>query len=462
MKSLRVLFLTTEMAPLTADSPRARGVQFQSRAMAELGVEVTVAVPGHLVPDDSRLGLARRLSPVLVPSDSTHAPASYQVNLHEGFSASGRVSLVVIDISGADEAAGPVHDIATFGHTALCLAKEQDTWPDVLIAGPGTEAALALAKARGDAESPAPVAIYEMQSLDDSPEVGEALAQADRIVVPSKSWELALRKHIADPRQKRSRPSKLLGAVGDSLCGIPVGIDSTEWNPHQDSSLVKNFMADPGAGKARHKERIQKQLGLRLRPEVALVAVTSPLDPNVLTYGVAIELARANLQLAVLADPEVDAVCLRHLERLANVRKNQIGIFKSADAEARLAFEHQLVAGADFALVPREFSPSPLSELYFMRYGAAPIAPATGNCADVLVEFDGPSATGSGFLFAPAHDLEALMAAVHRAVREFDKKSHRDALRERVMSVDLSWKAPAQRYVNAILDLLRSMQRLAA
>jgi starch synthase len=458
MKSLRVLYIAAELSPLTGDGPRARENHYLPRALAELGVNVTVALPGHAVSDPSRLGLARRLSPLSIPGDA----GPREVIVYEGSSAGGRVNMLVLDWA-SDTQAGGDPDGAAFCRAALDLARARDWWPDVVMAGHGTEPALALAKAATQPSGDGPPAtVFLLRSLEEDAPVREALAHADRIVVASSSWAEALLQRIEENPKSRAPGVKLLAAMRDRVRGVTAGVDSIAWNPRRDSTLAAVFSRDPQAGKAQHKQELVAELGLRARGgSPPLIAVLGPLDPNIITFGVANSLAQCNAHLAVLAHAERDAASLRHLQRLLHQSPTRVAIRTFDDAGPHHAFERRLLAAADFALIAHEFSPAVLNELYCTRYGVVPIAPNTGSFADDVVEFDALTATGSGFLFAPG-DSEQLLAAVHRALHAHHKQEGFAVLMNRVMSLDLSWKTAAQRYVNILVDLLEERRRLAA
>ena len=253
----------------------------------------------------------------------------------------------------------------------------------------------------------------------------------------------------------------LVGPVAQRVRGVTPGIDSLEWNPRRDSSVAADFLADPAGHKARHKETLQRQLGLRVTPRLPLIALVGPVDPTSLTYTAATELSQRNIELVVLANRQRDHETLRGLDRLANQSSTRIAIRTPDDPHDARTFEHTLMAAADFALFAPPPGPGTLSELYCMHYGAVPIAPRSGTFADTLVEFDSVTATGSGFLFEPG-DGEHLVAAVDRALRVYARPGSTSALTGRAIEMDLSWQTAAQRYVNLFLEVLREKGQLAA
>jgi starch synthase len=121
--------------------------------------------------------------------------------------------------------------------------------------------------------------------------------------------------------------------------------------------------------------------------------------------------------------------------------------FPGEAAFARAASEplvHRIFAAADIVLVPSRFEPCGLVQMYAQRYGALPVAHATGGLSDTVVDCDASLETGTGFLFQEP-TVPALLGAVQRAISAFASPRW-PALRRRVMRLDLGWDRPARRY----------------
>jgi starch synthase len=110
---------------------------------------------------------------------------------------------------------------------------------------------------------------------------------------------------------------------------------------------------------------------------------------------------------------------------------------------------HQIVAGADFLLVPAKSDPGGVDALYGHHYGTPPIAHATGGLIDTVLDAapGSPAAKkANGFLFAPL-SADALTAAVMRAVAAYrDRRAYRQ-LQKAGMALDVGWDAVGARYM---------------
>jgi starch synthase len=115
-----------------------------------------------------------------------------------------------------------------------------------------------------------------------------------------------------------------------------------------------------------------------------------------------------------------------------------------------LAYDERLArlvcAGGDAYLMPSEFEPCGLGQLYSMHYGAPPVVHLTGGLADSVVDADDDPQAGNGFGFH-GYSSANLEAAVLRAAAVFrDEPDRWSAIQRNGMSQDWSWAARAGEY----------------
>ena len=99
----------------------------------------------------------------------------------------------------------------------------------------------------------------------------------------------------------------------------------------------------------------------------------------------------------------------------------------------------RIVAGSDFTLMPSRFEPCGLTQMQAQRYGALPIAHATGGLADTID--DGTT----GFLFSTLSS-DGLMEACHRAFDAHDDEGQLAGMRRAAMARCFSWSGAAAEY----------------
>jgi starch synthase len=244
----------------------------------------------------------------------------------------------------------------------------------------------------------------------------------------------------------------LLAWRARDLTGILNGIDTTVWNPAADPHIARTYTAESLADKAENKRVLQARMGLEPAADVPLLALISRLTyqkgPDILLAG-AEQLLGLGAQLVVLGsgDPPLENAFVQ----LAAAHPGRVGVQIGFDE----ALSHLIEAGADVFLMPSRYEPSGLNQMYSQRYGTPVVARATGGLADSVTDCTPETleaGTASGFLFTEPTP-EALLAAVGRAVDAFRTPGVWARLQRRGMAMDFSWDASARRY----LDLYRAL-----
>src|SRR4029450_5560423 len=60
---------------------------------------------------------------------------------------------------------------------------------------------------------------------------------------------------------------------------------------------------------------------------------------------------------------------------------------------------HLIEGGADIFLMPSQFEPCGLNQMYSLRYGTVPLVRATGGLYDTVRNYDATTGEGTGFTF---------------------------------------------------------------
>ncbi|HWN65981.1 MAG TPA: glycogen/starch synthase [Haliangium sp.] len=460
MNTLCILHVASELAPLTGNGLLAREVSHLSSAMAELGLDVTVAVPGHRIPEPTSVGLARRLRPLVVPATAPgtgdRAVDAFESTVHEGKLAGGRVKVLALDVPAGlrEDAQRGAWAFCQAAVTAMQAGLRPGAAPDVVIVGPGTELAASLARAvwRGDH---APLTLLALRDQSDLSTVTEIMPHVDLVVASSPSRAEQVRALPATDPLGRA----LEGAVQrQAIHGILGGIDTLAWNPQHDGLDSRNDMDHLAASKAERKRQLKRRLGLRGGAQASLLALVGPFDDDVLTETAAEELALCDTLLVVLAHAERDRVASQRFEHLARRGRGVLLSFATLDELRTL--ERELLCAADFALFAGRHPNTALCELQAMHYGVAPIAVRGPVYSDLLTEFEMRTGTGSGFLF-DADRQGSLAAAVDRALRVYRQPRAFKVLIERAVRFDLSWRTAAIRHTELIIEARRGRHRPA-
>ena len=109
----------------------------------------------------------------------------------------------------------------------------------------------------------------------------------------------------------------------------------------------------------------------------------------------------------------------------------------------------------DISLIPSRFEPAGLSAMYSLKYGALPVARATGGIQEIIEDYDptsDPPEAGHGFL-CYEYSTEAFWDSIKRAREIFREHDVWAKLKERAMARNFSWEASAQRYEELYAEL---------
>jgi starch synthase len=226
------------------------------------------------------------------------------------------------------------------------------------------------------------------------------------------------------------------------LSGILHGADYERWNPQNDELLPAEFDSENLAGKTICRDALLADLQLAPKPRgpvfgmvTRIVAekgfeILTPLFDRMLSDDV---------RLIILGEGEpafetVLAIASRRYPRRFAYRRH---------FDQRLA--HLIEAGADITLVPSRFEPGGLMAMYSLKYGALPVAQATGGIQEIVVDYDPTQDRGCGFLCYD-YSAEGFWDAIKRAREVFQDRTVWLELMKRAMAREFLWSTAAEKY----------------
>jgi starch synthase len=237
----------------------------------------------------------------------------------------------------------------------------------------------------------------------------------------------------------------ILAARSRDLSGILNGIDTDRWDPRRDPFLPEPYDETTLEKKDAAKRELIEILGPRTpldslrRPLIGIVSrlvdqkgldLIEELAPTLPDHG----------SFAVLGSGEMRyetmwrALAAAHPDRIAV----KIGFDES--------LAHLIEGAADIFLMPSQFEPCGLNQMYSMRYGTVPVVRATGGLEDTVTDYNDPTGDGTGFKFRP-YTAAALMTSIDRARTAFANPSLWRKLQVAGMRQDFSWDRSAREYV---------------
>lgn len=236
------------------------------------------------------------------------------------------------------------------------------------------------------------------------------------------------------------------------LTGILNGADYSSWNPETDKNLAATFGPDRIEGKAVCRSALLAELGLDPNPSGPVISMVSRLASQKgidLLFPIIDRLFSSDIRIVILGEGEPG-----YERELIIASKRHRGRF-SYRKEMNAELSHAVFAGSDLTLIPSFYEPCGLTAMYGLKYGALPIARATGGLFEIIQDFDETAQSGNGFLFFDANP-EAFWDAIVRALRLYGKQEEWNHLQQRAMRTDFSWGRATERYEQVYQRLLKS------
>jgi starch synthase len=227
------------------------------------------------------------------------------------------------------------------------------------------------------------------------------------------------------------------------LVAILNGADYERWNPETDFLLPRQFSPGNLAGKAVCRDLLLDALELASAPSGPVFGMVTRLVPEKgfdLLMPLLDRLLSDDVRLIILGegDPGYETALA------IAARKYPTKFAYQRTYDEKLA--HLIEAGADVTLIPSRIEPSGLSAMYSLKYGALPVARATGGIQEIIEDYDPTMDAGFGFL-CYEKTPDAFWDSIKRARQLFhgDPTTWQQLI-ERAMSHQFSWENAAERY----------------
>jgi starch synthase len=242
------------------------------------------------------------------------------------------------------------------------------------------------------------------------------------------------------------------------LVGILNGADYRRWNPETDHLLPRQFGPGNLDGKTVCRDLLLDGLGLAPAPAGPVFGMVTRLVPEKgfdLLMPLLDRLLSDDVRLIILG--EGDAGYETALAIAARKYPTKFAYRQTYDE----ALAHLIEAGMDISLIPSQIEPSGLSAMYSLKYGALPVARATGGIQEIIEDYDPSIDAGFGFL-CYEKTPDAFWDSMKRARELFHDNATWTTLIERAMARDFSWSEAAVRYESIYAELSATGERRAA
>lgn len=265
-----------------------------------------------------------------------------------------------------------------------------------------------------------------------------ALLYADAITTVSPTYA----REIQTPEHGAGLDA-LLRRRSQDLFGILNGIDTNVWNPRIDRHLTAPYSEQNLDDKRQNKAALLRRGGLDEKAETLLVGVVSRL-----TAQKGIELMIRPLAKR-LQSGRISVVALGSGEKRLENALGQLAEFFPDRAHFQRGYDeglaHMIEGGADTFLMPSQYEPSGLNQMYSLAYGTPPVVRRTGGLADTVSHYDPTNGQGTGFVF-DEYTEDGLAGALDQALQVFPYREEWRRLQLNGMAEDNSWERRGAEY----------------
>ena len=274
------------------------------------------------------------------------------------------------------------------------------------------------------------------------------ILHADAVTTVSPTYA----REITTPRYGMGMEQSL-AARGGAVHGILNGVDYEEWDPRRDRYLPIHFGPQELAQKAELKRNFLLRQNLRpTQGRVPLFGIVSRLTPqkgfDLLLDTLPALLQKSDVRVAVLGNG--DAKYENFFRGLADRHRGHAWFFGGYDE----SLAHWIEGASDVFLMPSQYEPCGLNQMYSLRYGTIPIVRRTGGLADSVVHFDPATGQGTGIVFND-FDASAMNWALDTAMQWYGDVPLWDRLVQNAMRQDFSWETQTGEYLKLFAELLQ-------
>jgi starch synthase len=242
-----------------------------------------------------------------------------------------------------------------------------------------------------------------------------------------------------------------------TVAGILNGVDYDEWSPQADKHTVAKYSPEDLSGKIKCKQDLLNTFGMtKADPKLPVLGIVSRFASQKgfdLIAQIVDRLVREDLLMIGIGsgDKKYEEMFLR----LNKQFPQKIAVKIAYDNP----LAHKIEAGSDMFLMPSQYEPCGLNQIYSLKYGTVPIVRATGGLDDTIESWDARTGKGTGFKF---HEFsgEVLLLTIKNALLAFRDQASWQTLMRNGMKKDFSWDASAKEY-GRVYERVRSARSSA-
>lgn len=241
--------------------------------------------------------------------------------------------------------------------------------------------------------------------------------------------------------------SDVINQAPHKVVGVLNGCDYSQWDPASDPLIPANYSPNNMQGKEVCKSELQKVANLpqiKSIPVIGMVCRATRQKGFDFIMPIIEELLRHKVQFVIMGTG--DAVIIAKLHEISRAHPDKFYFIEAFKPE----LSHLIEAGSDFFLMPSEFEPCGLNQMYSLAYGTLPIVRHVGGLADTVIDISQPNA--NGFSFEEPTPTQ-LLATIRNALLSYQESPAKiKQMAKQGMQTRFTWETAAKRYEQVYLS----------
>ncbi|MFW8590915.1 glycogen synthase [Glaciecola sp. 2405UD65-10] len=235
--------------------------------------------------------------------------------------------------------------------------------------------------------------------------------------------------------------SDVINQAPEKVTGVLNGCDYSQWDPATDPLICENYSASDTSGKLSCKLKLQQEAGLPVVKSVPVIGMICRVTRQKgfdFIMPILEQVLRHKVQIVIMGTGDETITSQLHGMRHAFPDK-----FAFVEA-FKPQWAHSIEAGSDFFLMPSEFEPCGLNQMYSLAYGTLPIVRKVGGLADTII--DASHDNGTGFVFEDASSA-SLLSTIRNALLTYQESPGR--IKQMInlgMRTRFTWESAALQY----------------
>lgn len=243
---------------------------------------------------------------------------------------------------------------------------------------------------------------------------------------------------------------KTLQKKKDKFSGILNGVDYSVWSPSSDKLIPYKYTEENLEGKEQNKQALLTRVNMAYQENTPVIGMISRIIEQK-GYSILLDalgqLMELNVQIVILGTG--DKKLEKQIHSFQKKYADKISLNQAFDE----TLAHMIESGSDMFLMPSNYEPCGMNQMYSLKYGTIPIVFNVGGLAETIYEYNPDEKTGNGFVF-DKYTAKDLLRAVKRALKIYKKKDLWGELQLAAMQQDFSWDRPAEKYLEIYNTLL--------